>query len=295
MRGNEVAHAPHLAVTATPWPGSVQVWSSAEPEGGFALNLTLPRRAIMGVTVSPMAAARAGVWDRGPALRVRLKGGQLRAATDAALLAGANVMAIGDGTPDRWELFQFARAELVAPGLWEIGMRLRGQAGTDALMPEVWPAGSIVVMIDGAPRQVDLPPDARGMVRHWRIGPASRAPDDPSYRERTHAFAGAGLRPLSPCHLSVVGRQVGWTRRTRVGGDGWEGWDVPLGEAAERYVVRLMRGATRLYEWTVAEPRHEIPQQTWDSVRAEGAFTIEVAQLSDVYGPGPFVRRTIDG
>ncbi|WP_112872704.1 baseplate multidomain protein megatron [Paracoccus endophyticus] len=295
MRGNEVAHAPHLAVTATPWPGSVQVWSSAEQQGGFALNLTLPRRAIMGVTVSPLAAARAGVWDRGPALRVRLKGGQLRAATDAALLAGANVMAIGDGTPDRWELFQFARAELVAPGLWEIGMRLRGQAGTDALMPEVWPAGSIVVMIDGAPRQADLPPDARGMVRHWRIGPASRAPDDPSYRERTHAFAGAGLRPLSPCHLSVAGRQVGWTRRTRVGGDGWEGWDVPLGEAAERYVVRLMRGATRLYERTVAEPQHEIPQQAWDSARAEGAFTIEVAQLSDVYGPGPFVRRTIDG
>jgi hypothetical protein len=112
------------------------------------------------------------------------------------LLDGANLMAIGDGTPGNWELFQFAEAELVAPGPTTCAMRLRGQAGTDALMPDVWPVGSYVVRIGPAVGQIDLPSQARGMARHFRIGPAARGYEDPSYIYRVESFEGAGLRPL---------------------------------------------------------------------------------------------------
>src|SRR5690606_34582915 len=30
LTGSEVPHAPHVAVTAEPWPGTVGIWSSAE-------------------------------------------------------------------------------------------------------------------------------------------------------------------------------------------------------------------------------------------------------------------------
>ncbi len=294
LRGDEVAHAPWLAVSATPWPGAVAAWASVEAAGGFALNTTLAAGAVMGVTETPLPAARAGAWDRGPALRVHLKGGDLRSASDAALMAGANALAIGDGSPGGWEVIQFADAVPVGKDLWEIGRRLRGQAGTDADMPAIWPPGSVVVLLDGGPKQVALPPDARGQMRHWRIGPATRGPDDPSYRALAHAFAGIGLRPLSPCHLAVDGRHLRWVRRTRIGGDGWDGLDVPLGEERERYAVRLMRDGVQLWQTVTQQPDCEVPATEWDAARAQGAFAVEVAQLSDTFGAGPYARRMID-
>lgn len=294
LRGDEVAHAPWLAATATPWPGAVSAWVSTEESGGYAPNVNLAVPAIMGVTLAPLAAARAGVWDRGPALRIRLKGGALKSISDPALMAGGNLLAIGDGTPGGWELMQFADAAPVAPGVWEIARRLRGQAGTDAAMPEVWPAGSVVVLVDEALRQVILPPDARGQMRYWRIGPATRPPEDPSYRQLGHAFAGAGLRPLSPCHLRVAGPSLTWIRRTRIGGDGWDGVDVPLGEGAECYLVRLTRNGAVLWQDVVGAPACTVPAAAWTAARQGGAFDAEVAQLSDDYGPGPFARRTIN-
>ncbi len=294
LRGDESPHAPRVAVTATPWPGQAAVWMSEEESGGYLLNTTVPARSVMGVTETPLDRARAGVWDRGPALRIRVKGGALRSANEAALMAGANLLAIGDGTPEGWELLQFATARLVSAGLWEISHRLRGQAGTEAFMPEVWPAGSIVVLLDGSAPQVDLAPSARNQLRHWRIGPAIRGPDDPSYRPISQAFRGAGLRPLAPCHLTIDGQELGWIRRGRIAADGWEGPDIPLGESRERYLARLVRNGSVLGQAILSEPRWSIPAALWASARAGGAFHAEVAQLSDEFGPGPFIGRMIN-
>jgi len=294
LRGDEVPHAPHVAIAATPWPGSAAVYSADEAEGGFTLNRLVTQPAIVGVTETPLAAARAGMLDRGPPLRVAIKGGSLRSVSPAALLGGANAMAIGDGTPDGWEVLQFATATLVAPGVWELSDRLRGQAGTDALMPEVWPAGSQVVLLDGAPVQLDLAPAVRGQLRLWRAGPAMRGVADPSYSEVRLAFAGVGLRPYAPCHLRLEGRRLSWVRRTRISGDGWDGADVPLGEAREAYRVRLVRAGTLLAETMVGEPAWAVPASIWSAAAAGGPFEAEVAQLSDVYGAGPAARRVID-
>ncbi|MDO5659292.1 MAG: host specificity protein, partial [Paracoccus sp. (in: a-proteobacteria)] len=226
-------------------------------------------------------------------LEVALAGGTLSSVDERALLAGANLMAIGDESEGNWELFQFARAELLGPNRWGLSLRLRGQAGTDALMPAVWPAGSTVVLMDGAPEQIGLGPDALGQSRVWRIGPALRGPDDPSYRQMARRFEGAGLRPLSPCHLRVEGRALSWTRRTRIGGDRWDLRDVPLGEAREVYLLRLTREGAVLREAQTGATRYEWPQPVWDAACAGGDFTVEVAQLSETYGPGPFAKRMI--
>ncbi|WP_265500846.1 baseplate multidomain protein megatron [Paracoccus beibuensis] len=293
LHGGEVPHAPYLAVSAHPWPGTVAAYVSAEPEGGFDLNVMAERRSVIGRTVTPLPRARPGTLDRGAPLRLRLIGDQLRSVTERALQSGANALAIGDGTIDNWEVIQFGRAELVAPDQWEISQRLRGQAGTDALMPDVWPAGSLVVLLDGAPRQVDLPPSARGQERFWRVGPALRAPDDGSYRSRTTVVRGIGLRPYSPCHLRMQGRGITWVRRTRIDGDGWDGPDVPLGEEGERYLLRLTQGDRVLAELQCSTAAWTVPEALWTELRP-GAVTVEVAQLSQTFGRGPFSRRTFD-
>jgi hypothetical protein len=148
MTGNEVPHAPHLAVTAAPWPGTVALWGAAG-DGSFRLNRLVAAPSVIGVTETDLAAARPGLWDRGEPLRVRLTGGGLQSTTALAVLNGANAMAIGDGTAANWEVLQFAAAELVAPNVWDLSLRLRGQLGTDGIMPALWPAGSTVVLLDG--------------------------------------------------------------------------------------------------------------------------------------------------
>ena len=70
----------------------------------------MPLRATMGGTQNDMAHARPGVVDRGQALQVTLTSGVLENVDEADLVGGANLAAIGDGSADRWEGFQFARA-----------------------------------------------------------------------------------------------------------------------------------------------------------------------------------------
>ncbi|RJL05607.1 host specificity protein [Paracoccus aestuarii] len=293
LRGGEVPHAPWLAVSAHPWPRTVAAYGAADPEGGFALNRLMQRRALIGRTVTPLRRARPGVIDRGAPLRLRLLNDALQSVTQRALLSGANAMAIGDGTTDRWEVMQFAKAELVAPNLWEISGRLRGQAGTDALMPEAWPEGSLVVLLDGGITQLDLPPSARGQERFWRVGPAMRSPDDASYRALTTVARGIGLRPYAPCHLRLQGRDLSWTRRSRIDGDGWDGADIPLGEEVERYLLRLSQGGQMIAEAQPLTTRWTVPDAVWSQLQP-GPLRVELAQMSQTFGRGPFARRDFD-
>ena len=292
MRGDEVEHAPHLAVTATPWPGSVAAYSSSTDEG-YGLNRLLEQSSIIGVTETVLNAARPGLKDHGLALRIKVFGGALSSVPWADVLNGANLAAIGDGSSDNWELFQFANATLVGDDTYDLSLRLRGQAGSDGIMPAVWPVGSQFVLLNGVPEQIELAASERGLSRHYRVGPAARSYDDPSYLHQQHAFEGIGLRPYSPCHLRSFGSvgddvSLTWIRRTRIDGDSWASVEVPLGEAGESYLLRVMDGVTVLREVTLsaAQWTYSAAMQTADGV--VGPFQIGVAQISNRFGPGIF-------
>lgn len=293
ITGDEVPHAPHLALTAKPWPGSVAVYDAPQ-DSNYALNDIFAARATVGVTETPLFRARPGLIDRQAALQVKLTTGALSSVDDLALLSGANLAAIGDGTPGGWELFQFRDATLIDEDTWLLSHCLRGQLGTDALMPETWPVGSYFVLFDGAAQQINLASSARRMARHYRIGPARRGINDPSYVHEVHAFDGNGLRPLSPVHLRGVWSggdlALSWIRRTRIDGDSWDLADVPLGEAREEYLLRVTEGTVVKREATLSTPgfTYDAAMQAADGVGP--GFAVDVAQVSDVYGPGAFSR-----
>ncbi len=106
------------------------------------------------------------------------------------------------------------------------------------------------------------------------------------------AFSGIGLRPYRPCHLQAVpdgqgGLTVSWIRRTRIDGDSWDSYEVPLGEDRQLFQLRV-----RTVAGTVLREAF-VQAQTWSYGAAEQAadgaalpFAIEVAQVSDRYGPG---------
>ncbi len=291
ITGTEVPHAPHLAVAASPWPGQMALWSSAS-EDGFTLNTVVNQSAVIGVTETALAPGQSARWERGVPLRVRIGSGLLSSAEELAVLAGTNAMAIGDGSAENWEILQFAGATLVAPSTYEISMRLRGQLGTDGVMPALWPAGSTVVLLNAALGQIGLPQAARGLVRYYRVGGATRGYDSPEVVAYSGVFQGVGLRPYSVCHLRAKGSlgqnmPVSWIRRTRVDGDTWVSTEVPLGEENESYRLQVLTGATLHREVVVlsADWTYTAAMQAADGVGA--GSRIEVAQLSASYGAGP--------
>ncbi|MEM6658628.1 MAG: glycoside hydrolase TIM-barrel-like domain-containing protein, partial [Pseudomonadota bacterium] len=293
ITGAEAPHAPYLAATAEPWPGSVAVYASSSDEN-YALQDVLSDQAVIGTTETSLVRASVGLWDAGAALRVNLIAGTLESRPREALLNGANLAAIGDGTPGNWEVFQFAEADLQAPGVYRLSDRLRGQLGTDALMPDIWPEGSLFVLLDQNIAQTALLPTQRRVARHYRIGPVSRGYDDPSYEHLVEAFDGNGLRPYAPVHLAVAasatGDAISWVRRTRTGGDDWAALDVPLGEETESYLVRIRAQGALLRETLVDAPNWFYANAMKAADGLSGSFEVQVAQVSASFGPGAFAR-----
>ncbi len=293
LTGEEGDATPWVAASARPWPASgVAVYSSVTGDG-YRLNTLLPTASRLGTTETELEAGPVGIWDRGAALRVRLMSGACASVADEAILAGANALAIGSGTDDQWEIIQFRNATLVGNRTWDLTMRLRGQLGTDGVMPPRWPVGSRVVILDRSLRRLDQQASLRGVARHFRHGPAGDPYTAPSYADETRTFQGVGLRPYAPVHLNqrMEGDDllVSWIRRTRTMGDAWEGLDVPLGEERELYRVRILRAGQVVREEMTSEPRWRYAA----AARAEdgtGPATLDVAQVSLTFGPGPTRR-----
>ena len=93
-------------------------------------------------------------------------------------------------------------------------------------------------------------------------------------------------RPLGPTTAT-------WIRRTRIDGDTWQSLEVPLGEAAESYQIRIEQSGLIRREATVTSPQftYTAAHRTADGVI--GPYDIAVAQISQTYGPGPFRKITV--
>ena len=114
-----------------------------------------------------------------------------------------------------------------------------------------------------------------------------------SYVHRREAFQGNGLRSYAPCHLvaKITDQAVraSWIRRSRIDFDSWQRAEVPLGEEAELYIVRLVSNGQIMHQDTVSQP-------LWSSQNAavsaelppSAMLEVHVAQVSALFGPGPF-------
>ncbi len=282
LTGDEVPHAPHVVASGRPWPGEVAIYTSGT-DSDYRLDQVLTSQGTLGTLQTPLLRGPIGTWDRQPAIEVKLINGTLSSYETSNVLSGSGALAIGDGSADNWEVLQYTQAIPTGDRTYALSGFLRGQAGSSALIPDIWPTGSRVVALNGSSSQIGLASSARGTDRFFRYGPAGRPFDDPSYRFETASFAGNGLRPYRVVHLSA-GRiggtaTVSWIRQTRIDGDDWNGVDVPLGEDTEQYIVEVSSAGTLINTEIVNTPQ-------WTGfVPASGK--VAVAQVSARYGAGP--------
>ncbi|MEO1330328.1 MAG: glycoside hydrolase/phage tail family protein, partial [Pseudomonadota bacterium] len=289
LTGAEIPHAPTLAATLSPWPGPLALWRSASDDG-YTLDALLTAPATLGALLDPLPPARPWLWTRHAPVRISVTAETLQSRGSSAVLDGANALAV-EAVPGVWEVLQFQIAELIEPGVYALSSLLRGQAGTEASCGDEIPAGARIVLLDAALRQPSLALETLGLTRHYRIGAAGRAPDPDAFAHIVHAAAGIGLRPYAPVHLrarpaAAGGVALSWIRRTRQGGDLWDGYDAPLGEAFERYRLRIERlGAT------VIERATDAPHLVLSAGDLPARpFSVAVAQISALFGPGADAR-----
>ncbi|WP_395689352.1 glycoside hydrolase/phage tail family protein [Aestuariivirga sp.] len=295
--GIELAHAPWIAAAAQPWPGGLALYRQTGP-ASIAFNRDISLAAVMGETVSTLAAGPLDQFDRANSLTVRIATGALAAVTAEELLQGANLAAVGSMATG-WEIIQFAGAELVSAQTYRLSLLLRGQSGSAPEMLGVRPPGQCFVLLDAAVVQPDLPLSQAGLETSWRLLPLhyelGRAERAISHRGRLR-----GLRPLSPVQPRAVRTgadlQLSWIRRTRIGGDSWDLAEVPLGEERELYDVEIRAGGVLKRRVETAEPRflYTAAERLADLGPDAVSFTLRVAQVSAVLGPGSFLETMIN-
>jgi hypothetical protein len=297
LQDQDAPHSPYVAVFAEPWQGNAGIWRSVDDES-FALDTTVTAPAVVGTTLSELRRVQPGVWDHGDALMVELSGNRvMQSVSETALFAGANTIAIGDGSPDNWEILQFRDAELIAPATYALRTRLRGQLGSDGIVPVIWPIGSQIVVLDSAVRQTGLTEAQRGLALFFRLGALSRGPEDASTVARNLSFDGNGLRPYPVAHLRVDRQPAGllrttWIRRTRRGGDSWQSLEVPLAEDSELYAVQVVKGGIVRRETLTTSGLWDYTQPLQEADAITLPYAIRVSQVSQAYGNGP--AREID-
>nr|WP_103334142.1 glycoside hydrolase TIM-barrel-like domain-containing protein [Pseudotabrizicola formosa] len=299
FKDTQVAAAPFIAVAAEPWTGSVVLWSANE-DSDYTVNTRFFAASNVGKTRSDLPACAPGITDRGAGLIVEMQTGILESTSSSGLLAGKNLIAIGGDDPTRWEIFQYQTAELISPGVYSLTARLRGLMGTDSVMPASWPIGSYVVLINDFLTQISLSKEQVNVERHYRLGFSSEDIGADTVVHDVLAFKGVVLRPFSVSHLQVAldtseSHIFTWIRRSRLGGDSWEGYDAPLGEERELYEVRIFSSDGRvLHSEVVTEPRYMMSTEQRGLIGISSIYSLEVSQISAVYGVGPVKRIDVN-
>jgi len=244
----------------------------------------------------------AGRWDRVSAVDVTIDGA-FTGAEDLLVLSNTNRVAVQGAAG--WEVIGFGVAEAVEPGRWRLSRLLRGLSGTEGFRGA--DAGARVVVLDGGVTPLPVATAGIGVAATYRVGPASRAVTDSSYRQEVFTPAGRGLQCLSPARVLPIWRRprvagdlvLQWVRRDRdPAANNWTLIEAPMSEATEAYDVEVMDGATvkRLLTATGPAVTYTAAMQVadWGAEIAPGAtLALRIFQRSALVGRGDPLITTV--
>ncbi|NBB64079.1 hypothetical protein GVN18_32965, partial [Pseudomonas sp. ODNR1LW] len=249
LPGDEEDARPLAAVAAAPWrPMRLHAGASTSVLVGRA---EVEKPAMVGALVDALRPGVIHRWDDVNAIIVRVEGGEPQTVVDAAVLGGANMLAVE--TAAGWEVLQYRAAAMVGADTWRLTGLLRGQQGTDVEMRAGAPAGSVVVFLDQRPTRAEIGRSERGLPLACRVGPAGAAPGGAGFSDSVFTLRGIHSRPWSAAGLMLETRKEGarmrWTPRVRLYGDNWDG--EPTMIDAARFRLRVMDAGSEVRSWEV--------------------------------------------
>ena len=298
LEGAEDDARPLAAIAADPWR-AFDLFAGPSAEA-MTLRATAVDPATVGQTLSVLPPGPLHRFDRATRLTVRVEGGVLSSAADAAVLNGANAIALKANNGE-WELIQYLDAELIARETYVLSGLLRGQAGTDLAMGSGADVGAAVVVLNRDLIRAGVSQSERGLPLVWRAAPSGGPPGGLAMAEVAFTWNAMQARPFAPCHLKAdtLGDgtlRFGWIRRARIGGDPWTAGEVPLGEATEAYRLDIYDGAGVVRSYAASLPTASYPPADQAMDFPSGLphpLMVEVRQGSDSYGWGAPLRRPL--
>ena len=295
LPGRETDDRPWVALAVEPWRVmEVQAGSDA---GALSRRARVETPATVGRLTAALAPGVTGRWDGVNVLTVKLEGRALQSRGEAAVLGGANALAVQ--TALGWELIGFRQATALGDGVWRLSDLLRALQGTETEMRAGAEAGATVVILDDTLTRLDFRRDERDLPLVLRAGPAGGPPGGAGTTSRTVTCQGVHDRPWSPVHLSLRSDgddiMIRWTPRRRLYGDGWDG-DRSL-EPNLRFRLRFLDGAVVRRSVEVDGPQAVYTQAERETDFPGGlaAASVEVSAWGETWGWGPAARLSMAG
>ncbi|MEO0343573.1 MAG: glycoside hydrolase/phage tail family protein [Pseudomonadota bacterium] len=284
----------YLAAQADPWERGLAVYRGDEDQGYELLDI-IDQPSLIGTMETPLALAHPDHFS-GQSLAVQFNASALASVSDLSLLNGSNAFAIGTSGGD-WEVIQAQIVTLQQDGTTTLSNLLRGQLGTEALMPAEWPAGTRVVALDEKLFPVTPPGSDWAQEHTLRVGPTTRAVSDDSYVEFTVVPHGVGVAPYAPAHLTYTRKASGdidinFIPCVAVTGESWSG---EIAAPYSGYQLRILRGqmVLRTVQFGQTSWIYTAVNQATDGLSIGDVFSISA--LGREYGYGFEARREYNG
>jgi hypothetical protein len=271
------------------WHGAV-LYKSIDSGATYGALDGMITPAAIGSATTALASGPTTIWDHGSAVNVYLTQGTLASDTEANVLAGANMAALG--AHGRWEVLQWQTATLESDGTYTLSHLLRGRKGTEHAVASHAIGDTFVVLTTAGVDRAPMQSGELGLARTYKGVSIGGSFAEASAQAFTNA--GVGLEPLSPVHLTGARVASGdltitWIRRTRAQ-DSWRDYvDVPLLEDAELYDLEVLDGATVVRTWTdltAATQLYSSANQVTDFGSNQAAVSVRVFQKSTLAGRG---------
>lgn len=275
--------------TGNRWTGTI-VYASSDGDT-FVQKAAVSGSPPLGNLMNDMGSGPTDIFDDGAVINVRMIKGEFESRTDAAVLMGANTVAIGaDG---RWEIVQAGVATLeedTAGQYFRLSHLLRGRRGTEHLVGTGLAGDMVIGLSMGNVFRMPLPNASYNVPMTYKAvttGASYASGNDQVFT--SHAVA---LTPFSPVDAAAVltGSDIvlTWIRRNRIGQTLQSGADIPMSEATESYEVDVYNGASVVQTLTSATQTatYLAADITADFGSAPSTLHVKIYQLSAVVGRG---------
>lgn len=292
--GFEDDDRPLVAAAVEPWR-PMQLHAGPTP-GALTVRATVETPATVGRLVEALSPGVVHRWDDANSLRVAVEGAAPESAAEAAVLAGANLVAVEAG--DGWELIQFRQATLEGAGLWRLSGLLRGQQGTEVERAAGAARGAIVVFLMSDMARARFGREERGLPQVCRTGPSGQPPGGAGVAQTLFTPRGLHHRPWRPAGLTARsdgdgGQVLSWAPRARLYGDNWES-ETAVGDAARWRIDILNDGATvRTFETLQPQAIYTAAMRSVDFADA-GVGRARVRQWGEGFGWGQPAEIALD-
>jgi hypothetical protein len=287
--------------TGNTWKGCV-IYESTDGGVTFKSLFALTTEATIGTLQAAVPASPYFTWDDSTEILVNVASPKFtfESISDAAVLAGGNAAAMGaDG---RWEVIQFANAELVSATQWKLSRLLRGRRGTEHVLGSSRTGDTFVMLSTGDLNRVVLSTAEIGASRVYKavsIGATYGSGTNTTFTGHAEA-----LLPFSPVDVGGELQTDGdllivWTRRDRLGRTLMSGVDMPLSEATLAFQVDIMTRdvspevVLRTLSVTTTQALYTHAQMETDFGDIPELIDVRVYQMSAIVGRGTVAEATL--